>query len=323
MSSANARHGLAVVGVLLLVVAVVVTQNHAVALRAKFPAADDTLYLPRASVLRAVSLGHTELAADLVFIRALIYVGAELSHKGSQRWLENYLDTITQLDPSWKTPYRWAGVATMYNGRTITEADVRLSNHFLELGVRQFPDDWELSFMLACNYLFELHPTDERQKLENRKIGGEWIRHAALVGGAPSWVPLLSATIMRQEGEDEAAVRHLETVYVSTQDERTRNEVRNRLIGLHAKLDLEREARERKAFEQAWHQTLRYAPPDLFVAVGPPAPTRMDLAALSPSAIEAGDNGEAGDNDNGETRADDKAGAAGHTKAAVGKPTAP
>ena len=174
MSSANARHGLAVVGVLLLLTAVVVTQNHANAARARFPAADDTLYLPRASALRAISLGHTELAADLVFIRALIYVGAELSQKGAQRWLENYLDTITQLDPSWKTPYRWAGVATMYNGRAITEADVRLSNHFLELGVRQFPDDWELPFMLACNYLFELHPTDEQQRLENRKIGGEW-----------------------------------------------------------------------------------------------------------------------------------------------------
>jgi hypothetical protein len=282
MSSATARHGFAVAGVLLLLTAVVVTQNLALSERARFPAADDTLYLPRASALRAISLGHTELVADLVFIRALIYVGAELSNKGAQRWLENYLDTITKLDPSWKTPYRWAGVATMYNGRAITEADVRLSSHFLELGVRQFPDDWELPFMLACNYLFEMHPADEAQRNENRKIGGQWIQHAALVGGAPSWVPLLAATIMRQEGEDEAALRHLETVYVSTQDERTRNEVRNRLISLHARIDLEKEARERKAFEQAWHKTLRYASPDLFVAIGPAAPPRMDVSALSP-----------------------------------------
>jgi hypothetical protein len=284
MRSANARHGLAVVGVLLLLLAVVFTQNRANSRRAAFPAADDTLYLPQASALRALSLGHTELAADLVFIRALIYVGAELSNKGTQRWLENYLDTITQLDPSWKTPYRWAGVATMYNGQPITEAAVRLSSHFLEMGVRHFPDDWELAFMLGCNYLFEMHPTDEAQRNEDRKIGGQWIEHAALLGGAPPWVPLLAATIMRQEGQDEAALRHLEAVYVSTQDERTRTEVRNRLIGLHARIDLEKEARERKAFEIAWHKTLPYASPDLFAAIGPAAPSRMDVDALSPYA---------------------------------------
>jgi hypothetical protein len=59
----------------------------------------------------------------------------------------------------------------------------------------------------------------------------------------------LAATIMQQEGQEEAAVRHLEEVYVSTQDEKTRLEVRNRLMALHAKIDLAREERERVAFE--------------------------------------------------------------------------
>lgn len=282
MVSTNARRGLAAAGVFLLLAGVVVTQNAAVARRSRFPAGDDTLYLPRPSALRALSLGHTELMADLVFIRALIYFGSQMEQKGEYRWLDNYLDTITELDPKWKTPYRWAGVATMYNGRTITNDMVMASNHFLELGVRQFPEDWELPFMLGCNYLFELHTSDPRQKDEWRGTGGEWVRHAAIVGGAPAWVPLLAATIMRQEGQEEAAVRHLEEVYVSTQDEKTRQEVRNRLIGLHAKIDFARETRERQAFERAWKATLPYAPADFFVAVGPPAPPRMDPAALSP-----------------------------------------
>jgi hypothetical protein len=286
MSMPNARRGLAAAGVCFLLAGAVVAQNAAVAMRAHLPAGDDTLYLPRASSLRAMALGHTELAADLVFIRAVIYVGTELQQKGDARWLENYLATITDLDPSWKTPYRWAGVVTMYNGRPITNREVQLSSHFLELGVRHFPDDWEMPFMLGCNYLFELKPDDPVKKAEARRIGGEWIRHAALVGGAPPWVPLLAATVMRQEGEDEAAVRHLEQVYVSTQDEHTRDEIRNRLMGLHARIDLQREARERKALEWAWRHTLPYAPIDLYVAIGPAAPPRMDVAALSPLADE-------------------------------------
>jgi hypothetical protein len=284
MRSIRARRGLAAAGVFLLLSGLVVTQDGARSRRARFPAGEDVLYLPRPSALRAMSLGHPELMADLVFVRGLVYFGTQLEEKGEYRWLENYLDTITQLDPQWKTPYRWAGVATMYNGRPITNDMVKLSNHFLELGVRQFPDDWELPFMLGCNYLFELKTDDPKQREEWRRIGGDWVRQAAIVGGAPSWVPLLAATIMREEGQEEAAVRHLEEVYVSTQDERTREEIRNRLLSLHATIDLAREERERAAFEAAWKQTLPYAPADLFVAIGPPRPPRMDVAALSPLA---------------------------------------
>ncbi len=284
MANQNARRGMTAAGVLLLLVALVFAQDAANRRREAFPAGEDLLYLPQPSALHAIALGHDELAADLVFIRGLVYFGSQLEQKGEYRWLENYLDTITRLDPRWKTPFRWAGVATMYNGKPITNQAVMLSNHFLERGVRQFPDDWELPFMLGANYLFELHSSDPKQQEEWRRTGGEWVRHAAIVGGAPSWVPLLAATIMHQEGQDEAAIRHLEEVYVSTQDERTRTEVRNRLLTLHAKIDLAREERERAAFEQAWHATMPYAPPDLFVAVGAPRPPRMDVAALSPLA---------------------------------------
>ncbi len=281
MIAQNARRGMTAAGVLLLMAALVVVENAADRRRALFPAGEDILYLPRPSALHALALGHDELAADLVFIRGLVYFGSQMELKGDYRWLENYLDTITTLDPGWKTPYRWAGVATIYNGRPVTNAAVRTSNRFLERGVRQFPDDWELPFMLGCNYLFEMKNEDPKKHEEYRRIGGEWVRHAAIVGGGPPWVPLLAATIMRQEGQDEAAVRHLEEVYVSTQDEHTRTDV-GKLLSLHAKIDLAREERERAAFDNAWRSTLPYVPADLFVAVGAPRPPRMDVEALSP-----------------------------------------
>ena len=77
-------------------------------------------------------------------------------------------------------------------------------------------------------------------------------------------------------------MHHLEEVYVSTQDERARQEIRNQLGALHSRLDMAREARERHDFELAWRRTMPYAPQDLFVAVGPARPPRMDPKALSP-----------------------------------------
>jgi hypothetical protein len=61
------------------------------------------------------------------------------------------------------------------------------------------------------------------------------------------------------------------------------------LVSLHAKIDLAREQRERGAFEEAWRATLPYVPADLFVAIGPPRPARMDVAALSPLHTDVSD----------------------------------
>jgi hypothetical protein len=267
-------------GFAVLATGTVLTQDSALGQRARFSAEADQLYLPRASALSAMSLGHHELAADLVFVRAIIYFGGQLSARSDFRWLENYLDTIVELDPSWRTPYKWAGVATMYNGREITNQSVMLSSHFLALGVKQFPSDWELPFMLGCNYLFELHGTAE-EEAGWRRIGVEYIRHAALVGGGPSWLPLLAATILKREGDEQAAIKHLEEVYLSTTDAKTQAEVKNRLIALHAQIDFQQAEKEKRAFEAAWRTTAPYVSPDFFVLLGAAPEPRLDLPYLA------------------------------------------
>jgi hypothetical protein len=274
------RRALAFVAAAGLVALTILTQDVALERRSHFSAETDQLYLPRPSALTAMSLGHHELTADLVFVRALIYFGTQLSGTRDYRWLENYLDTIVKLDPQWRRPYRWAGVATMYDGRTITNKSVMQSSHFLELGAKQFPDDWELPFMLGCNYLFELRTDDPAQKAEWRRIGGEYVRHAALLGGAPPWVPLLAATILREGGDTEAAARHLEEVYLSTNDPATREEVRKRLMSI-ANAELPRIERERAAFEKTWLSTVPYVPADFFVVLQPAPSPRLDLPHLT------------------------------------------
>lgn len=256
-------------------------------LRAEIPPEDDVLFLPRASALRALSLGHHELAADLVYLRAVVYFGAEITGQKSFRWLGNYLQTIVDLDPHWRTPYRWAGVAPMYNGTAITREGVELANHFLRLGIAQFPSDWELPFMLACNYLFELPPRDAAEKARFTAEAAQWLERSSLVGGAPSWVALLAATTLRKEGREEAALRHLEQVYYATSDERTREEVKNRLLSLKAKIDFEREHRERAAFEGAWQRELPYVPADLYVLIGPPLPPSLDWRSMGTASRAA------------------------------------
>lgn len=246
--------------------------------RDEFPADKDLAYLPRPSLLRALSLGHPELAADLVFIRTITYFGTQFAADKNYDWLPRHVDTIIELDPWFLGAYRFAGLALMYNGRPITNREVRESSRFLELGAKRFPSNWELSFMLGCNYLFELKTDDPAEKERNRHLGGQWIRRAAIAGG-PAWLPGLAATIMSREGETEAALRYLEEAYLTATDDRTREEV-GRLLAARRAESLQQLTRARDAFMAGWKKRLPYAPGDLYVLTGEPPSTRLDWRHL-------------------------------------------
>ncbi|MBI5479056.1 MAG: hypothetical protein HY906_09380 [Deltaproteobacteria bacterium] len=235
--------------------------------RDRLPPEQDLHYLPEPSALRAMTLGYTELGADLVWIRQVIYFGDEFTRRGDFRFMDRYLRTALALDPNFRRLYAWAGISYAASGVEVTNAVVRESNEFLELGLKRFPDDWELHFRLGVNYIHELKTSDERQKLAFRLKGAEHIRRAALAGGGPAWLPVLVATILTKGGETEAAIRHLEEILLTTEDEAVRTHVTNKLRQLRRAALPEME-RHRAEFTQRWHAQMRYAPADLYVLFG-------------------------------------------------------
>ena len=158
------------------------------ALRASWPRDVDTLVLPRSSVLGALSLGHRELAADLVAARANIYFGTQLASHDEQRRLAEALNTAVDLDPRFHRLYLRGAAMLVYTGGNFTVDSFMQANHLLERGERSFPSDWELPFQRGFNLLFELpklvSDTDPRVP-DWRQRGAEALREAALLDGAP------------------------------------------------------------------------------------------------------------------------------------------
>src|SRR5207253_2187962 len=93
--------------------------------RAALPAEDDVMYLPRADLLERLALGHHELLADLVFIRAVNYFGAQLTSEGRRyQWLDRHLDTANRPDPRFRPPSPF-GPATILTEEGSAEAALR------------------------------------------------------------------------------------------------------------------------------------------------------------------------------------------------------
>ena len=289
-------------GVVLAVVAgavVVAGTEHALeaalALRADWPRDVDTLVLPRASVLGGLSLGHRELAADLVAARANIYFGTQLASHAEQRRLAEALNTAVDLDPRFHRLYLRGAAMLVYTGGNFTVESFLQANHLLERGERVFPGDWELPFQRGFNLLFELPKlvaaTDPRVP-DWRQRGAEALREAAVLDGAPPWLPNLSARMLTKEGGDELAIRHLERTYAVTSNEETRAEIARQLQtlrGQRAAGDLAEGAAE---LARLVREGYPYAPEAFSVIMGPRRKPGVDLDALlhrtdTPSAPHA------------------------------------
>lgn len=255
-------------------------KGEADARRAAWPAEADTLFLPTAGVLRVLSFGHHEMAADLCAARTNVYFGTQITQHGKQRWLENYLDTVVRLDPRFHRMYESAAVMLVYSGRRITVDAVQAANGFLERGMVAFPDDRELRFQHGFNHWFEMpnaSPGDARIPAWKDK-GIRSLEIAAQFADAPYYLPSLVARLRAEQGQIELAIRGLERAYAVTSSEEAREQIRRKLVELRGKRNVEE-------LEEGWHdlqarvkQCPAYFPEGLCLLMGPLA----DADARSP-----------------------------------------
>lgn len=264
--------------------------NAALSLRAGWPREAETLLLPRAGVLRLLSLGHPEMAADLVAARANVYFGTQLANRGEQRWLAQALETAVDLDPRFHRLYLRGAAMLVYNGQAFSVEALNAANHLLERGERAFPDDWELPFQRGFNLLFELPKLtgeDDPRVPDWRQQGVDALRQAATLDGAPPWLANLAARLLTKEGGEELAIRNLEQTYAVTSNEETRAEIARKLSELrqrHAAAEL---AEGAAALARAVAERYPYAPEAFSVIEGPRLKPGVDLDGLLGLTTEA------------------------------------
>jgi hypothetical protein len=253
--------------------------RQASAFRGTWPAEADNYYLPSSNTIRLASLGHHELAADLVAARGNVYFGTQILGKGAQRWLAHYVNTAVDLDPQFHRLYVSGAAMIIYNGKTITTESAGAATALLERGVAAFPLDWEIKFQLGFNYLFELpklvHADDPRIP-QWRQRGVEEMRQAALFEGIPDWLPNLVARMLTKGGGEEMAIRHLEQAYTVAASEEARAQIRFELVQLKGQAFYRQLEQEHEKFQQMVKERYPYAP-DAFSVIAPRRGRAVDL----------------------------------------------
>jgi tetratricopeptide (TPR) repeat protein len=223
--------------------------------------------LPPARVMRALCFGYNELAADLLWVRAISYYADHLHSDRDARHMERYLQSIVALDERFAAIYRYGPAMLISGSGERTAAEAWAAIRLLKKAVRIYPDEWSYPFYLGTYYIGELRGRPEERAAWLRE-GADWIRRAALLGGhareAP-WLPTLAASIYTKQGQRELAIRHLQELYVATQNPDMKVQIAGKLRSLQASHALEQARAAAEAMARSQKESgLTFVPPDLY-----------------------------------------------------------
>ena len=232
---------------------------------------EDVYYLPPSGWLRVFSLGHEEALADLVWMRALIYYGDEIAHRGGVTHVFDYGDAIVTLDPHFLAAYRWAGLGALYRTTASAAQDAERAAAFMVRGLRYFPEDPELLWEIGATLSYELPPLLQTREAKNdaRQRGLPYLQAAARLGGGPPWLALTNVTQLQRLGRTEQAIRHLEEVFATVRDEDTREQLALTLARLRSEAHAQAFTAAQADLETRRRRDAPYLSPTLYVLTAP------------------------------------------------------
>lgn len=204
-------------------------------------------FLPSTEALPWLSLGFREAFADVIFVRALVYYGEELHHRGSLDFFDSYALAAIQLDPYFRRAYLWGGSVGLYRTQnsTIPESSFLSAIALLKQGYARFKPDgefaWELGSVMAYEYLPTLE--DGARKTELKAEAAEYLSEAAELGAGPAWLSLSSSSTLMKLGKRERARSFLQRIFPAVTDPAMKARIRRRLAILDAEDIAERQER--------------------------------------------------------------------------------
>jgi len=177
----------------------------------------ELMVMPAGEAVRAVSLGYETLAADLLWVRAvLVYGGLDGEEAAQARvaWLGRMIRAVVEVDPIWRTPYFYG--ATLLR----TSGGLDDSDEILHLAMEALPDDPYFPFALGMNHYIARDDALEAAR---------WLKRAAELPGAPAWYGMAARGLVTKKSGLETSIRYLEEEIASAGDEDLREKLQTRL----------------------------------------------------------------------------------------------
>ncbi len=181
--------------------------------------------LPPGRYIKPLVLGYNQMAADLIWLRAVQLIGERQISQEGYDWIYHVLDVVTDLDPKFDSAYQAGGIVLATLGNQVDK-----SNALLEKGLKENPKVWQIPFYLGFNHFFYL---------KNYKVAADYMSIAGQLPGSPRYVPFLASRLYTQAKDPETGMKFLSKVYENTRDERIRAKIEVRIKELKVEKDMQ------------------------------------------------------------------------------------
>ncbi len=184
----------------------------------------DLSYLPKGEYLKVAVLGYRQLAADLIWLKAVQHFGVRKQTSEGYLWAYHAVDVLTDLDPKFAYAYQVAGAILGVWANRAQESVAILSK-----GMQHNPEVWQLPFYIGYDYFYELH---------NLGMAAKYFRIASTLPGSPEYLPKLAARMTVEAGDPDAALEFLQRLYQQVQDQHLREGLERRIREVIAERDI-------------------------------------------------------------------------------------
>jgi hypothetical protein len=247
--------------------------------RATWPIQIETVVAPQAAKM-TVGLFGRELTADLLWIRTLVYAGSGIAQTGAFVHLDQLIRAVMTADPKFQAIYKFAAYEITHRNERATQEEFLLSVGYVEKGIKEFPDNYELFWIGGLRYYMDMWSEDPAQRRRWKERGAELIEEAMRKPDAPPGLATFAATLRTKLGQTEHAKRDLIEMIRMTENPSEREKLVARLRHLAAdEADAVLDAAV--SFERQHKSVLPHSPAGVFVLLGPAPSPKLDLGELA------------------------------------------
>lgn len=249
--------------------------------RATWPSEDAAPYAPSPGAIPFVSLGYRELAADLLWIRMLGYLGG---HADTAAGIHGLVVATAAADPSYPEVYTIGARAMRVADKGVDATALEQAAEFVQSGMAAHPDDYALPQLAGEIYIADLGTKDPARKRAWQEKGAALLEKALRMPGASAEDATLVAWLRSTLGQHERAVRELREMMLITKDAASKRDILAKLAELEQRdasaIELEIKTAS-AAFDAAWQRDRPEVPEGLYVLLGPKHKPYIDFGDLA------------------------------------------
>jgi hypothetical protein len=190
-----------------------------------FRGTEEVLYLPSGKVIKALSLGHHGLLADIYWMRAVQYYGGKrLKNEKRFDLLDPLIQIAVTLDPKLLHAYRFGSIFLSERSPVGAERPEK-AVALLQNGIEQNPDEWQLYRDLGFVYYWYV---------EDYKQAAHWFLEGSKNPNSARWMRTFAAELLAKGGSRDSARFLWQELLASSEDEQMRRNARENLLRLQA-----------------------------------------------------------------------------------------